>query len=103
MIRRPPRSTLFPLHDALPIFRSLSATSASAGQRPVDDIASLALRFDDGSIATINYLDRKSTRLNSSHLVMSYAVFCLTKKPHRCYSSSHHVSSLFVSRRLLPR
>src|SRR6266508_4811409 len=65
MIRRPPRSTLFPLHDALPICRVgwCQRRSASA---PVT-------RPDGNS-------DRKSTRLNSSHVAISYAVFCLKKK-----------------------
>src|SRR2546426_8311802 len=67
MIRRPPRSTLFPYTT---LFRSFKGSTSEQGsavrlgpQRP-----SRRLR------------DRKSTRLNSSHLVISYAVFCLKKK-----------------------
>src|SRR5258705_12087454 len=68
MIRRPPRSTLFPYTT---LFRSLPAAPcavhrAFARRAPRDD------RRDE--------LDRKSTRLNSSHLGISYAVFCLKKK-----------------------
>src|SRR2546429_6753359 len=70
MIRRPPRSTLFPYTT---LFRSTPATSANLG--PGFDTLGLALqlynRFD---------VDRKSTRLNSSHGYISYAVFCLKKK-----------------------
>src|SRR5260363_260401 len=66
MIRRPPRSTLFPYTT---LFRSLRI-----GNR---DSLREALRGYDLDIAII---DRKSTRLNSSHQIISYAVFCLKKK-----------------------
>src|SRR5256885_9643104 len=65
MIRRPPRSTLFPYTT---LFRSVGAFGAS-GECP-------AAR----AYTAVNCRDRKSTRLNSSHLVISYAVFCLKKK-----------------------
>src|ERR1022692_1645037 len=65
MIRRPPRSTLFPYTT---LFRSTYIERPPGGTREtLDDSAS-------------GLLDRKSTRLNSSHLVISYAVFCLKKK-----------------------
>src|SRR5256885_11959186 len=67
MIRRPPRSTLFPYTT---LFRSLAPT------RPMR----LTVLGATGSIGTSTLEDRKSTRLNSSHLVISYAVFCLKKK-----------------------
>src|SRR2546426_7522430 len=70
MIRRPPRSTLFPYTT---LFRSHSPDRATAMK--YERLASRALR----EIAQ-EYPDRKSTRLNSSHLVISYAVFCLKKK-----------------------
>src|SRR5256885_5765123 len=80
MIRRPPRSTLFPYTT---LFRSRSLVRVvlfEEGPQAVDHI--------DGSL-----VDRKSTRLNSSHLVISYAVFCLKKKkrfksqaPNRAHS-----------------
>src|SRR5256885_11623870 len=60
------------LHDALPISRS-GATASSSGSRP-----SARSTRTGGSGALTG--DRKSTRLNSSHLVISYAVFCLKKK-----------------------
>src|ERR1022692_4972315 len=64
MIRRPPRSTLFPYTT---LFRSLNPR----GKTP-------PVRIPVGS-ALFFAIDRKSTRLNSSHLVISYAVFCLKK------------------------
>src|SRR5574341_348991 len=66
MIRRPPRSTLFPYTT---LFRS-GADQAADGPGAVGDPRGLAQ--DQG--------DRKSTRLNSSHQLISYAVFCLKKK-----------------------
>src|SRR5258708_18389189 len=74
MIRRPPRSTLFPYTT---LFRSVLG-HAVAGERavlsPVDPIGDWEERRD---------LDRKSTRLNSSHQIISYAVFCLKKKKNQ--------------------
>src|SRR5260221_8397143 len=85
MIRRPPRSTLFP-------YTTLFRSSARAGK--IDDVLHPAA--DDGLRNRFAYRvlifavirrgvirrnqDRKSTRLNSSHTVISYAVFCLKKK-----------------------
>src|SRR5256885_9947895 len=65
MIRRPPRSTLFPYTT---LFRS-----------PCTELGAACLQRDQGAAWQV-VLDRKSTRLNSSHLVISYAVFCLKKK-----------------------
>src|SRR2546426_7049334 len=72
MIRRPPRSTLFPYTT---LFRSPAegGTFTGACRRALDR----ARRGPDPGL----HADRKSTRLNSSHLVISYAVFCLKKKP----------------------
>src|SRR2546430_7536736 len=69
MIRRPPRSTLFPYTT---LFRSTEFCSPHAG--PVCGIAHLQVQTG------LPLLDRKSTRLNSSHSQISYAVFCLKKK-----------------------
>src|SRR2546426_9087521 len=82
MIRRPPRSTLFPYTT---LFRSLARALDRHAQASVNrgvspgrrSYAALALA---GSVAVLIVTDRKSTRLNSSHLVISYAVFCLKKK-----------------------
>src|SRR5207253_10965287 len=70
MIRRPPRSTLFPYTT---LFRSVVSLHARGIQNV---IAPLGTAFTDDQAR----LDRKSTRLNSSHVAISYAVFCLKKK-----------------------
>src|SRR2546422_6299049 len=82
MIRRPPRSPLFPY---TPLFRSLSAYP-TLREQPVSDPAVPRMELPDwaeryGVVAGITTRgDRKSTRLNSSHGYISYAVFCLKKK-----------------------
>src|SRR5256885_17226099 len=68
MIRRPPRSTLFPYTT---LFRSAVGHVLAA--------PAVAQRDGHGALGA-SLADRKSTRLNSSHLVISYAVFCLKKK-----------------------
>src|SRR3989442_13913066 len=75
MIRRPPRSTLFPYTT---LFRSL-ALHLHPDDR-IQPVVALVVRIDDQRVASIHRLDRKSTRLNSSHVRISYAVFCLKKK-----------------------
>src|SRR5690242_21317284 len=77
MIRRPPRSTLFPYTT---LFRSTSGTElVPAGDRGHGFSGLYALRsFDQRRF--LRKPDRKSTRLNSSHMSISYAVFCLKKK-----------------------
>src|SRR2546426_5026674 len=72
MIRRPPRSTLFPYTT---LFRSLFRRRIDRGRR-----AALGPKHPWSGEAEAHEGDRKSTRLNSSHLVISYAVFCLKKK-----------------------
>src|SRR5256885_5304083 len=87
MIRRPPRSTLFPYTT---LFRSLvhrwsakktgnvgSLTNSDLLTRVRSEVASAKIFGIDPEDSST---DRKSTRLNSSHLVISYAVFCLKKK-----------------------
>src|SRR2546426_11616471 len=74
MIRRPPRSTLFPYTT---LFRSRGRCRLSA-ERP--DRSPVELRTRRVRPGHAPRSDRKSTRLNSSHLVISYAVFCLKKK-----------------------
>src|SRR5256885_6213051 len=77
MIRRPPRSTLFPYTT---LFRSQKNPEAISLFTSVAEINSSRNPPIDASGRKILTLDRKSTRLNSSHLVISYAVFCLKKK-----------------------
>src|SRR6266446_7364899 len=75
MIRRPPRSTLFPYTT---LFRSRRGHGPSVEQVR---LAAGDLRHGDHNLPAYSLTgDRKSTRLNSSHLVISYAVFCLKKK-----------------------
>src|SRR2546426_9318946 len=86
MIRRPPRSTLFPYTT---LFRSATAqdrprhAGSQAGAPPHGEAGARVHR-----VLLSPATDRKSTRLNSSHLVISYAVFCLKKKkkhhPWKC-------------------
>src|SRR3712207_7285417 len=93
MIRRPPRSTLFPYTT---LFRS--AVAVRQPTKVVFDIGNVLLRWDPrnlyrkvfadeakmewflNEICSMGWQDRKSTRLNSSHANISYAVFCLKKK-----------------------
>src|SRR5256885_7072452 len=84
MIRRPPRSTLFPYTT---LFRSLieqilASHSGVDGTMELPNIINITREYEDMSANRDGYpeRDRKSTRLNSSHLVISYAVFCLKKK-----------------------
>src|SRR5947209_14258290 len=89
MIRRPPRSTLFPYTT---LFRShLLAHALAIGA--VDDLAGVVEDVDAADQA----IDRKSTRLNSSHANISYAVFCLKKKNKQdsdrlSYTNGRHIS-----------
>src|SRR3989454_6419522 len=93
MIRRPPRSTLFPYTT---LFRSNTQLKDSgdfaAGrydQRNLHfGVREHAMAAALNGIALHRGLDRKSTRLNSSHLVISYAVFCLKKKKRTLVAAS---------------
>src|SRR2546426_8491733 len=86
MIRRPPRSTLFPYTT---LFRSHAVMGARAGEakqverrlcRIVEQVTRQSVARLLADYRAGGHADRKSTRLNSSHLVISYAVFCLKKK-----------------------
>src|SRR3712207_8892025 len=91
MIRRPPRSTLFPYTT---LFRSIASDFENGFARRLMlaasnrygivlgyTMASLVRAFMTGALVTV-IADRKSTRLNSSHANISYAVFCLKKKTY---------------------
>src|SRR2546430_11969116 len=92
MIRRPPRSTLFPYTT---LFRSMAEQFADAL-----DVSPAWLAYGEGPQVLRRRRDRKSTRLNSSHSQISYAVFCLKKKnEQRCERTAGmrvHVKSLRV-------
>src|SRR2546429_893695 len=99
MIRRPPRSTLFPYTT---LFRSLVASFRAtleeareadlllhvidaghpAWEEQVEVVDRALIEMRNSELGTRNDRDRKSTRLNSSHGYISYAVFCLKKKKH---------------------
>src|SRR5256885_3438273 len=84
MIRRPPRSTLFPYTT---LFRSRRfSLLAQSPRKSLIDLHDFILPQVNTGVGRFRFeleSDRKSTRLNSSHLVISYAVFCLKKKTNR--------------------
>src|SRR3712207_8926018 len=88
MIRRPPRSTLFPYTTLFRSTRSLAVVATGRGVHRdgiepgavLARVASSHLRVGTFQYAASRGEDRKSTRLNSSHANISYAVFCLKKK-----------------------
>src|SRR5215216_7095174 len=77
MIRRPPRSTLFPYTT---LFRSLARGRRSAARSSRESHGRVHVHDERQADAGARARDRKSTRLNSSHQIISYAVFCLKKK-----------------------
>src|SRR2546430_3747373 len=110
MIRRPPRSTLFPyttlfrsdlrlavgysLDRVTPLARELQGTFHRLGTRVHQQDL---VRVRDGAEFFVQRTDRKSTRLNSSHSQISYAVFCLKKKKKHPISSLILLITLFFS------
>src|SRR3712207_7275355 len=88
MILRPPRSTLFPyttlFRSVLHVFACLLVVHVDVFERWAEEVSDegdgSACFFEDELWAFLRSLDRKSTRLNSSHANISYAVFCLKKK-----------------------
>src|SRR5687768_17836085 len=85
MIRRPPRSTLFPYTT---LFRSALALARGIHQ----DLPALRDECSSASVrGWTEEQDRKSTRLNSSHGYISYAVFCLKKKTHKINNHPKHI------------
>src|SRR5258708_9854813 len=85
MIRRPPRSTLFPYTT---LFRSFYAVQGEQ--------VCVELRWEEWPNAV---QDRKSTRLNSSHQIISYAVFCLKKKKQLSVIFSFHAAEPTTSQK----
>src|SRR5258708_31338449 len=100
MIRRPPRSTLFPYTT---LFRSEVPADTPPGWRVPCPRCGEVFPYrppEDGSQGpgpfSPNGKDRKSTRLNSSHQIISYAVFCLKKKTHY-YSNTRRLARISTS------
>src|SRR2546430_4342806 len=89
MIRRPPRSTLFPYTT---LFRSIPATTPVVPQISPNQRQTVASAPARTQYTTSPNRDRKSTRLNSSHSQISYAVFCLKKK-----KIQHHIKLQNIS------
>src|SRR3712207_8641004 len=100
MIRRPPRSTLFPyttlfrsptdgLIDPPAVMRGLTEAAVRRGARVWAGARVTGFEIEGGRVASVQTsrgrVDRKSTRLNSSHANISYAVFCLKKKKINIY------------------
>src|SRR5256885_8359795 len=102
MIRRPPRSTLFPYTT---LFRSkhcrIEEVAKFVGKKTQAFILGVIAGISNHTIAFMRKADRKSTRLNSSHLVISYAVFCLKKKKKK--NVTHHVEQCNGTSRLAYR
>src|SRR2546430_3754565 len=108
MIRRPPRSTLFPyttlFRSSLLFIAVLIATAITTTARAGDNFARLVAELGSSDFATRQQAtaalaeagseDRKSTRLNSSHSQISYAVFCLKKKKNSTTQSRAYGVSL---------
>src|SRR5258708_12435300 len=98
MIRRPPRSTLFPYTT---LFRSTNPGLRLGIDRKVFNVDKNIVSAGGNNIFIhVENLDRKSTRLNSSHQIISYAVFCLKKKKttHTLHHNTpethtHHLTS----------
>src|SRR5438270_6767036 len=94
MIRRPPRSTLFPYTTLFRSVLQLQALRPGEG-RPLQG------EQEAGSRARPGPGDRKSTRLNSSHSQISYAVFCLKKKKKILILYTHNTERIRETRHLL--
>src|SRR2546430_8334337 len=102
MIRRPPRSTLFPYTT---LFRSVESLRESSDMA-AESLRLMLLRYQAGESTALEVVDaqntlnlarnadRKSTRLNSSHSQISYAVFCLKKKKKK-HSSIDNASCVY--------
>src|SRR5436189_3356557 len=84
MIRRPPRSTLFPYTT---LFRSVNS---SYRRRRIATTLPSTRTSGGATIGKVVAIDRKSTRLNSSHRCISYAVFCLKKKKQKTKTATRY-------------
>src|SRR5256885_7404149 len=98
MIRRPPRSTLFPYTRSSDLVDAGQGVARRLGQQGRDENAQHRARKAARQDVDKD-LDRKSTRLNSSHLVISYAVFCLKKKKnsnnrYKLNTKKHYITLL---------
>src|SRR3712207_8813660 len=99
MIRRPPRSTLFPYTTlfrsgprlaGVPGLAAAGSGAAVGADRPEVAVGVADAELVGAVVGVVQLLDRKSTRLNSSHANISYAVFCLKKKNQHTYDAFSH-------------
>src|SRR3712207_7955099 len=95
MIRRPPRSTLFPYTTLFrsPIPINIENGIAAMAMAQLNGVAAQEIKQGMQTYGGVDR-DRKSTRLNSSHANISYAVFCLKKKKHLESRPLQHISSV---------
>src|SRR5438034_8058368 len=102
MVRRPPRSTLFPyttlFRSAGWIAEGCDRTHSEASPQGVVESRNQGARQPHGTVRNWR-ADRKSTRLNSSHTVISYAVFCLKKKKKRYVRDRYGMEQMAAERR----
>src|SRR5436305_11998529 len=91
MIRPPPRSTLFPYTT---LFRSDSPPCESLRENQCLPSCRPVIECHGDMMANTDSRDRKSTRLNSSHVRISYAVFCLKKKKKKNYNKKYSTKTL---------
>src|SRR5438034_4572660 len=98
MIRRPPRSTLFPYTT---LFRSDARAVVDLERAGIAEATERIIRQRGEVNDGVEALDRKSTRLNSSHTVISYAVFCLKKKKKIKTMSPEERREIVESQRLV--
>src|SRR5437899_9806370 len=99
MMRRPPRSTLFPYTT---LFRSIRrfANHHAASEKYHHTLTLFWMRLVAAALVETPEGDRKSTRLNSSHLGISYAVFCLKKKNAKPKKNVQHKAPISLAERL---
>src|SRR5258708_24876891 len=97
MIRRPPRSTLFPYTTLFRSYHSgrIGGVDAASGEEMAGHGASCEGGGKSQADKPDSLLDRKSTRLNSSHQIISYAVFCLKKKNKQKLPTSSSDASIY--------
>src|SRR5438132_9142780 len=101
MIRRPPRSTLFPYTTLFRSARRCLVVQGPGSQFEPGPFIFLSASGSGGDRDRARPRDRKSTRLNSSHTVISYAVFCLKKKNTKTTTPSYTTVRILMTTRQL--
>src|SRR4051812_49802707 len=97
MIRRPPRSTLFPTRRSSDLSLQACADDPQVAYHAIRDLTRMARGVAQTRWTVLGFgRDRKSTRLNSSHMSISYAVFCLKKKKTDLEGDPSHKADISV-------